>query len=115
MSALAVWRVTHLLVSEDGPGDIIFRLRSRLGNRALGRMMDCYYCLSVWFALPFALAVADGWLDRLVGWLALSGAACLLERATEHGGSKQRDEVTHAMLRSETGGFSDTRAHDSWR
>ena len=29
---LATWRVTHLLASEDGPGDLIIRFRVRLGH-----------------------------------------------------------------------------------
>ena len=27
--SLAVWRVTHLLAEEDGPGDVVVRLRAR--------------------------------------------------------------------------------------
>jgi hypothetical protein len=93
MCILAVWRLTHLLAREDGPEDLIFRLRAWLGDGALGRAMDCFYCLSVWIALPFALLLPGSWLDRLLGWLALSGAACLLEKVTE---------VTH-VLRSKEG------------
>lgn len=93
MSILAVWRLTHLLALEDGPADLVFRLRTWLGNRAMGRAMDCFYCLSVWIALPFGLLLAVSWLDRTLGWLALSGAACLLEKLVE---------VTH-VLRSKEG------------
>ena len=31
LAALATWRVTHLLSSEDGPADLLYRLRTRLG------------------------------------------------------------------------------------
>jgi hypothetical protein len=88
MSILAVWRVTHLLALEDGPADLVFRLRAWVGNSAVGRAMDCFYCLSVWIALPFALLLTGNWLDRMLGWLALSGAACLLEKLVE---------VTHVL------------------
>jgi hypothetical protein len=44
--------------------------------------MDCFYCLSVWVAAPFSLTVARRRRDAPLIWLALSGAACLLERAT---------------------------------
>ncbi len=43
LSVLAVWRVTHLLAREDGPGDVVYRLRRRLGETTLGRLMDCFY------------------------------------------------------------------------
>jgi len=82
LGALAVWRLTHLLVAEDGPWDLVVRLRARLGDSAAGRAMDCFYCSSVWVALPFAFLVADHWAGRGLSWLALSGAASLLEQAT---------------------------------
>src|SRR6478735_1467758 len=75
LGVLATWRVTHLLAEEDGPGDLVVRLRSRAGNGWQGRLMDCFYCLSVWTAMPFALAVARRGRDTPVAVLALSGAA----------------------------------------
>jgi len=83
LSALAIWRVTHLLAEEDGPWDLIARLRARLGSGVLGRLMDCFYCLSVWVSLPLAIWLSSGWIALLIHWQALSGAACLLERVTQ--------------------------------
>ena len=80
LAALGTWRVTHLIALEDGPADLVLRLRARLGSGALGRAMDCFQCLSLWVAVPFAVAVAESLADGLLAWLALSGAACLLER-----------------------------------
>jgi hypothetical protein len=83
LSALAVWRLTHFLAEEDGPWNLVVRLRSRLGRGFLGSLMDCFYCLSLWFSLPLAVWLANGgWIAILLHWQALSGAACLLERAT---------------------------------
>jgi len=82
LGSLATWRVAHLLAEEDGPFDAVVRLRLRAGNGALGELMDCFYCLSVWVAAPAALAVARSRREAPLTWLALSGAACLLERAT---------------------------------
>jgi hypothetical protein len=79
-SALAVWRLTHLLAAEDGPWDVIVRFRRRLGTGVWGRLMDCFECLSLWISIPFALLLADGLTKRLIIWLSLSGAACLAER-----------------------------------
>ncbi|HEU0298995.1 MAG TPA: DUF1360 domain-containing protein [Longimicrobium sp.] len=80
LAVLATWRVTHLLGREDGPGEILARLRARLGWGFWGRLMDCFYCLSMWVAAPLAFFVARRPAELLVAWLALSGAACLLER-----------------------------------
>ena len=84
LAALATWRVTHLLAREDGPGDVVARAREAIGSRPLGELMDCFGCLSVWAAAGFTpYVVRPGrhrGTDAIVAWLALSGAACLLER-----------------------------------
>lgn len=80
LGILATWRIAHLLAHEDGPWDAIVRLRAALGDGALGRLVDCFHCVSLWVAVPFALAVGRNPLEWGVGCLALSGAACLLER-----------------------------------
>ena len=82
ITALAVWRLTHLLAKEDGPFDIIYSLRKKAGKSFWGKLLDCFYCCSIWTAFPFALWISLGWTDILMHWLALSGAACLLEQAT---------------------------------
>ncbi|WP_321477391.1 DUF1360 domain-containing protein [uncultured Paludibaculum sp.] len=82
VSVLAVWRVTHLLCEEDGPGDLLARLRRALGNGFFGRMLDCFYCLSLWVAAPAAWILGNNWADWILLWLGLSGGAILLERAT---------------------------------
>jgi len=80
LAVLATWRVTHLLAREDGPFDLVARARAALGDGLLGRMVDCFQCLSLWVAAPAALWVAARPLDAACVWLALSGAACLCER-----------------------------------
>ena len=82
IAALAVWRLTHLLWGEDGPWDCFVRLRKLAGSSIAGRILDCFYCLSVWIAIPFAVWAGSTWLDRAIAWPAISGAAILLERMT---------------------------------
>jgi hypothetical protein len=45
--------------------------------------MDCFYCVSVWIAAPFAVVVSRRPREAPLIWLALSGAACLLEQASK--------------------------------
>ncbi|HKP74651.1 MAG TPA: DUF1360 domain-containing protein [Longimicrobiaceae bacterium] len=80
LAVLACWRVSHLLSAENGPWDLVVRLRRAAGAGMLGKMMDCFQCVSVWAAAPLAFWVAGRPLDRVVAWLAVSGGACLLER-----------------------------------
>jgi hypothetical protein len=80
VAVLATWRVTHLLASEDGPADIIFRFRELLGQSLAGKLMDCFNCVSLWIAAAAALFISQRPLEWLLSCLALSGGACLLER-----------------------------------
>jgi hypothetical protein len=80
LGGLALWRVTHLINAEDGPWDLLARLRQRAGSGFWGNLLDCFYCLSLWLAVPFAFLVGEGWRERLVLWPALSAGSILLER-----------------------------------
>jgi len=82
LSMLAAWRLTHLVSKEDGPFDLVYKLRKKLGNGFFGKLMDCFYCSSVWIAVPFGIWLGNSWPEKILGWLAVSGAACLLEQAT---------------------------------
>lgn len=82
LAILGVWRITHLLQAEDGPRRLLARFRRSLGQGMLGQILDCFYCLSVWTAVPFAWVIGQSWNEKLLLWPALSGAAVLLERLT---------------------------------
>jgi hypothetical protein len=82
LSVLCVWRISHLLQAEDGPGDLLVRLRRMAGSGFVGKLLDCFYCLSLWVAAPLAYFVPETRLERLLWWPALSAGAILLERVT---------------------------------
>jgi hypothetical protein len=82
LAILAVWRITHLIGKEDGPFDIIFKLRKKAGPGFFGNLMDCFYCLSIWVSFPFGIWLGENIVQKLLFSLALSGAACLLEQGT---------------------------------
>jgi hypothetical protein len=105
LAAFATWRITHLLASEDGPGDLIYRMRAQLGTSFAGKLMDCFYCGSVWVAAPLAWMVTRRTGDWFLTWCALSGAACLLERATQRTAAQHElsyeGETSHVLLQPE--------------
>lgn len=66
LSSLAVWRISSLLVREDGPGDVFAKLRtitgvrydeysSPYGTNFLSSLLSCVWCTSVWVALIVAI------------------------------------------------------------
>lgn len=80
LGILCVWRITHLLQAEDGPWNVVVRLRKTAGEGFWGRLLDCFYCLSIWIAAPIAFVIGQGWLEQMLLWPALSAGAILLER-----------------------------------
>jgi len=60
----------------------VVRLRKRVGDGFFGGLMDCFYCLSVWLAAPFAWLLCNDLRTGVVVWLALSVAASLLFKIT---------------------------------
>jgi hypothetical protein len=79
---IVVWRLTHLISAEDGPFDLIIKLRKLLGNNFLGKLMDCFYCLSIWFGLLCALYMGVDVVEIIVLTLYYSGTSILLEKLT---------------------------------
>jgi hypothetical protein len=80
LGVLGVWRITRLLNQEAGPGEILAKFRRIMGTGFWGQLLDCFYCLSLWVSVPFALVIGDGWMERVLLWPALSGATILVER-----------------------------------
>ncbi|XZF12510.1 DUF1360 domain-containing protein [Chitinophagaceae bacterium MMS25-I14] len=80
---LAVWRLSHLFSQEDGPFDLVFKLRKQLGQGFFGNLLDCFYCQSVWWSVPFAIWLCSNWEEGIITWLAISGAASLLFKISE--------------------------------
>lgn len=101
LASLAVWRISHLLALEDGPFDLVVRLRAKLGDT--GRVLDCFYCVSLWTAAPMALFVSPNAQHWWCIWLALSGAAALLHRLSERSVVEQTKGNDNGLLWTEAG------------
>lgn len=75
--SLATWRISHMLIYEDGPFDIFERVR-RLGlpisvnpnsvKYFIYRLFSCVYCMSVWVSIGLCALVLgiDAWYDVVV-------------------------------------------------
>jgi len=91
---LATWRLSHLLVNEDGPWDIFLRLRKLVGikydedgdiesrpEKKMAKLFDCLPCMSVWLA---GLVYLIWYFEPIPIWIfAASGGAMLIERLRE--------------------------------
>lgn len=79
LASLAAFRLTVLLVEDDGPFNCFGGLRMLIRKTPLSGLADCGYCMSVWVCAPFivmfeTLTVTEG----LLTWLALSGSVYLM-------------------------------------
>lgn len=84
VGVLAVWRVSSLVVHEDGPANVVVRARALVDRTPLAGLMDCFACTSAWAGGVVAVALFGGRLparEVAVTAVALSGAAMLVERA----------------------------------
>jgi len=80
LGALCVWRLTYLLHAEDGPWSLFAWLRRRVARTFLAGPMNCFYCLSLWIAVPFAVVIGGDVGEQVLLWPALSAAAILMDR-----------------------------------
>lgn len=98
VAILTVYRITLALYKEAGPFNLLEKWHNLLesnshqfnpgfdGNvlRTLRELFECYYCLSLWVALPVTVALAlysHNWF-MLLSWPALSGGAIALMEVT---------------------------------
>ncbi len=113
LGVLSVWRVTHLLQAEDGPWDLVASLRKMAGRRFFGKLLDCFYCLSIWISLPLAYALGENLKEQFLLWPSLSAGAIFFERITARGHEPkpavyfEDEEEEDVMLRESEGEVSD--------
>jgi len=82
--ALAAWRLAYLLAKEDAPFKLMARIRQRT---ALGGLLTCIYCASVWTALLVFVLWQFEALRVIVTVAAISGLALM---AGNYTGSSQQ-------------------------
>lgn len=83
LSVFAIWRIGHLLSQEDGPFDVVIKIRKWLGQGFFGTLLDCFHCVTLWAAIPFAFLLGSTWANGILIWLALAGAASILFKITD--------------------------------
>jgi len=90
IAALATWRLTTLLVNEDGPLDMLVKFRSFIGiewdaqsepygTNFIAEAFTCVWCLSIWIGAVVAIFVTPTLIWYPAYALALSAAAIIIE------------------------------------
>ncbi len=101
----AVWRISYMLVFEDGPFNVFGSIREYAGvrynenyetfvpaymgaaRRTIAGIFNCIYCMSVWIALLFSVLYFSNQFVSvaLAVPFALSAAAILIDRLCDYG------------------------------
>src|SRR5262249_3432216 len=107
LGILSVWRLSHLVSEEDGPWDLLFRMRRKLGQGFWGSLLDCFYCVSLWISAPAGYWIGTGWSERVLLWLSFSARATLLQECVCAGDRPttihvEEKESNNVLLRPET-------------
>lgn len=108
LGVLGVWRISYLLHAENGPWNVFDHLRRRLRAGFWNSLTGCFYCLSLWVAVPFTFLLTEAWRERLLLWPALSAGAILLERITSRAAAPpapyfEEEENHDVFLRKDDG------------
>jgi hypothetical protein len=78
IAALCVFRLAYMLAYEDGPWDVLYRIRLRLGHSTLGNLMDCPGCSSVWISFIITAIVWGFNSNYVINCLALSSVTVII-------------------------------------
>jgi Protein of unknown function (DUF1360) len=79
LTILAVWRLTALIAYESGPFGMFSAWRRGFVRVGLGRLVGCFYCLSVWTSCLSLLVFPISFSTPLV-ILGVAGGVALIER-----------------------------------
>lgn len=91
LSALAVWRMGYYITNEDGPFDMMDRIRAFVGVKyattgqpyglnIFSKLISCFYCVSIWLSFGVWLIVG-GYSDALdiISMLSVSTVAIMIK------------------------------------
>ena len=89
LSSFACFRLAELIAVDDGPGDIMIKVRAWFGaydldddgepKTSIGRGIICPYCIGIWLAFFLAFAVAPLDWRMLLWWFAIAGGQAFLQ------------------------------------
>lgn len=86
LALLGTYRLSHMIVMEDGPFDVFAGLREKVGQGTwLGRGLHCVLCISFWLSYLMMIWL---WLftqllppgTNIITWLGLAGGCLVLHK-----------------------------------
>lgn len=79
VATLAAYRIAYLIAREDGPFDVMSRIRGAIDPNQktwVGRGLNCILCISFWVTLIITLLIGGTWLE----WLGMAGAIVIINK-----------------------------------
>jgi len=83
LSTLAVWRIGHMILDENGPFNVFGKLANytdklKYKDGGLKQLLNCFYCMSVYLSIPFSIYLANNVLEFFIYVLAMSALSIFL-------------------------------------
>lgn len=83
LSALAVWRISNIIIYEDGPFFVFKKLRFWIGAEdffgepteepnTIQKLFQCIWCLSIYVSIPFAFNIVPDFITLIFAISALA-------------------------------------------
>ena len=85
LATTAVYRISRMIVAEEGPAHIFELLRhaTRDDSHWLHAGIRCPLCISFWLSLPTAVMMANSWQEFILLWFGVAGLVTLIYRRLE--------------------------------
>jgi len=83
LSTLAVWRIGHMILDENGPFNIFGKLANytdklKYKDGGLKQLSTCFYCMSIYLSVPFSIYLANNVVEFIIYVLSMSALAIIL-------------------------------------
>lgn len=83
LSCLAVFRITYMIINENGPYNIFGKLSyyiksKRYKDGGIVQLFTCFYCLSIYISIPFSILLSNSILEFILYTLSLSTVSIFL-------------------------------------
>ncbi len=79
-TAVSVWRFDFLSANTDAFWSSTGFQGVRLCVGLLGRWLQHFYLICLWFSLPLSIWLSSGWVGLFVQWRAICGVSCLAKQ-----------------------------------
>lgn len=85
VSVLVTWRLSCLVCYDEGPFQVMVRVRAFFYSLGWNSLIECFHCVALWISLLVGLLVMDPCVEVFFVVLAIAGGSSMVERLLSDG------------------------------